>query len=209
MSSSRMSPDCVAFARNLADHLDASRAGEQPAHAAACGACARRLRLAAGLGGLAAARPQAPAELARPQFLHSLFEKIVDEAEASPLGEGLAAAMRVEPMGDRLPWPVQSLQHGLEEHVAAAGSHTPPWIRPAVAVGSGSGGMDAGRRIGVGRGVAIASTVAASIALFVVFGWRAGRSEGTNADLRIVFVPVSELPAVMHPTAVLRQAVIR
>ena len=207
MSSSRMSPDCVAFARNLADHLDAAHRGEQPAHAASCADCARRLKLAAGLGGLATARPQAPAELARPQFLHSLFEKIVDEAEASPLGEGLAAAMRVEPMGDRLPWPAQSLQHGLEEQVVAAGSQTPPWMRPAGALGSGT--LDAGRRIGVGRGVAIASTVAASIALFVGFGWRAGRSEGTNADLRIVFVPVSELPAVMHPTAVLRQAVIR
>jgi len=57
--------------------------------------------------------------------------------------------------------------------------------------------------------LAAASAVAASIALLAVFGWRAGRSEGTNEDIRIVFVPVSELPAVMHPTAVLRQAVVR
>lgn len=202
MTSVPRKPDCVLFARSLAEHLESQRRGEQPAHAAACSDCARRLQLAAGLGRLAADRPKAPAALAKPQFLHSILEQVVEEAEASPLGEQLAAAMRVEPMGDRLPWPAQTLEGGLEQHVAAPGPRTPAWLHPQEAV-------HAGRRIRVGRGVAIASTVAASIALFAVFGWRAGRSEGTNSDLRIVFVPVSELPAVMHPTAVLRQAVVR
>jgi len=105
-------------------------------------------------------------------------------------------------MGDRLPWPAQTLDGELDRHVAASQPRTPTWLHPQVS-------MHAGRRIRVSRGVAIASTVAASIALIAVFGWRAGRSEGTNSDLRIVFVPVSELPAVMHPTAVLRQAVVR
>lgn len=202
MTSVPMTPDCVLFARSLADHLEAQRRGEQPVHAAACADCARRLQLAAGLGRLAADRPKAPAALLRPQFLHSVLEQVVEEAEASPLGESLAAAMRVEPMGDRLPWPAQSLEGGLERHVATAQPRTPAWLHA-------QGAAHAGRRIRIGRGVAIASTVAASIALFAVFGWRTGRSEGTNSDLRIVFVPVSELPAVMHPTAVLRQAVVR
>ena len=202
MNQSTPSRECMAFARALADHIDAARRGEQPAHAATCAACERRLRSALSLGGLLAECPKVPAELQRPQFLSAIFEREVEASEASPLGQSLAAAMQVEPVGDRLPWPVQNLDSALARHVAHADSRASTWVRPFVASGSE-------RRLRLRRGVGVASTVAASIALLAVFGWRAARSEGTNADLQIVFVPVSEMPAVMHPTAVLRQAVIR
>lgn len=194
--------DCRQFARQLADHIDAARAGLVPAHANECAACANRLKLARGFGGLLARRPEAPSQLQHSKFLASVHESVVEAAEASPLGHVLGAAMRVPPLGDRLPWPVQTLGAEIRDSLQAVPTRESAAIRPLVA-----GGVE--RRALHRRRFAAASAVAASVALLAVFGWRVGRSEGTNEDVRIVFVPVSELPAVMHPIAVLRQAVVR
>lgn len=193
---------CRQFARQLADHLEAARNGQVPAHAAACAACSRRLLLAAGLGGLVAKRPRTPPQLSNPKMLGSVFERVVESAESSPLGRQLDAAMRVAPVGDRLPWPAQTLGAELRQHVQSVPLRQPTNVRPFLLAGLE-------RRALARRRLAAASAIAASLALLAVFGWREGRSEGTNEDIRIVFVPISELPAVMHPTAVLRQAVVR
>jgi len=202
MSEPNQTPGCRAFARELADHIDAVRAGKTPTHAAECAACAARLRLSVGLGGMAAKRPTLPAQLSNPKMLASVFERAVEASEASPLGQALGDAMRVEPLGDRLPWPAQTLGAELRQQVQAVPHREPAKIRPFVPAG-----VD--RRALLRRRFAAATAVAASVALLAVFGWREGRSEGTTEGIRIVFVPVSELPAVMHPTAVLRQAVVR
>ncbi len=202
MNSPVQQPDCRQFARQLADHLDAARAGQVPAHASMCAACGNRLKLALGLGGPLAKRPEFPPQLKHPDVLAAIHQKVIDASERSPIGQAIGAAMRVEAIGDRLPWPVQTLRVEILEHIQAA-PHRQPDRNPPLVLVAGE------RRARFRRRLAPASAIAASIALLAVFGWRAGRSEGTNEDVRIVFVPVSELPAVMHPTAVLRQAVVR
>lgn len=202
MTTSPGSSPCVAFARRLSEHVAASQRGEVVEHAAACADCQKRLRLAIGLGSMAASKPELPSQLQTPQFLASVYERVVDAAEASPIGQQLEFAMRVQSPGDSVPWPAQTLGIELRSRLDEAAVPTSTPIRPFVAAGA------TGRAL-ARRNFAAVSAVAASVALLAVFGWQLSRSEGTNEDVRIVFVPVSELPAVMHPTAVLRRAAVR
>ena len=47
------------------------------------------------------------------------------------------------------------------------------------------------------------------IVLAALLGWKLGRTDGTSADVQIVFVPVTERPPVMHPAAILSQGAFR
>lgn len=206
MNEPSMSASCRGIARELEIHASAlRRGGVLPEHAVACAACARRIRLAAALGDGLRARPEWPAAISSSAVLAKIHEHAIEALEQSPVGATLAEAMRVTVAAEDLPWPVQKAEGQVAVELSQSGRATPGWLWHEVRarVATNGAGANGPRRA---SSVGMIAAVAASAALLAVFGWRIGRSEGTTSDLQIVFVPVSELPSAMHPTAALRQA---
>ena len=204
MNESSMSAACRAFARELAAHVDALRQhGAMSAHAVVCPSCARRVKLAAALGDHLGGPPTVPVELSSPAFLASIHERAIDTFERTPVGVQLTDALRVVAPVEQLPWPLQVAEDRLAARLAEPVRANPAWLWRQARARAVS--QPQRRTASVG----MLAAVAASVALLAVFGWRIGRSEGTTTDLQIVFVPVSELPSAMHPTAALRLGVVR
>lgn len=201
MTKEPLSSACRALARALPEVVDAVRKGSQPPpHVGDCAGCARRLALAVGLGGAMSVRPR-PAEspTSRSEELAGIHARAAAAMEASPLGRRIGEALSAPIAAPELPWPLQEVSGVLEPRLRRPGSKVPAWIWQHVQADVKSDARARARRR------SLAAAVAASLALLAVFGWRIGRSEGTTTDIEIVFVPVSELPAAMSPTAVLRQ----
>lgn len=206
MNEPSMSAPCRGIARELEIHASAlRRGGVLPEHAAACAACARRIQLAAALGDVLRVRPESPSMLSSQAVLAKIHEHAIEALEQSPVGARLAEAMRVDVAPEDLPWPVQRAEGQIAVELSHSGHATPGWLWHAVRARAAStaAASNGPRRA---SSVGMIAAVAASAALLAVFGWRIGRSEGTTSDLQIVFVPVSELPLAMHPTAALRRA---
>lgn len=201
--STASSRDCFRFVREMADHLDAKN-GELPAHAASCATCAERLRRAREAGDLLRVRPEVPAELRAPAFFESILEATIEDAAATPLGRALAAKVHipraVEASDLTITTPDSAVLRELQQTKAA-----PAWLwqqtRAQVAVEVRA----SGRRRFVQRATAFGSAAAACLAIMSWF-WL---SHGTKEPFDVVFVSMSEMPALEHPTAVLRKGIIR
>lgn len=195
--------ECFRFLRHLEEHLDA-KASNLPAHAAACAACAEHLRRAREAGKLLRVRPEVPAELRAPAFFESILESVVEDAAATPVGRALAEPVRipraVETAELSIAAPEPSVLRELQKSKAA-----PAWLwqqtRAQVAVELRA----SGRRRFVQRATAFGSAAAACLAIISWF-WL---SHGTKEPFDVVFVSMSEMPALEHPTAVLRKGIVR
>jgi hypothetical protein len=195
--------DCFRFLRQLADHLDA-KSGALPAHAVSCASCAARMRRAREAGDLLRVRPEMPAELRAPVFFESILEAVVDDAAATPIGRALAMEVRipraVEAADLTITTPDSAVLRELQQPKAA-----PAWLwqqtRAQVAVEVRA----SGRRRFVQRATAFGSAAAACLAIISWF-WL---SHGTKEPFDVVFVSMSEMPVLEHPTAVLRKGLVR
>lgn len=191
---------CRAFLRAIEAH--AAAAGEPP-HAGECAACARRLAFARGMAGALRVRPEVPDALRDPAFLEGVYERALADLEGAAtdrLGFDLGAELRDIPVPQDLPWPLQDLQHrDLAGALGAPSSSAPPWlwrnVRQEITVTDDASAVRS-RRVarGVFAGAGVRRLVlAASLAIVALIGWRVGGSEGTPAELAIVFVPATEL----------------
>lgn len=204
MTPEALSPACRAFARILPDAVEAVRKGlEPPQHTRECAGCAKRLSLAAGLSRVLSVRPRpAAASQGAPSMadeLAAIHARAIAAMEGSDLGSRIGHELSKPVAAPELPWPLQEAAGVHEPQLRRPGSKVPAWIWQHVQADVQSAARIRARRR------SLAAAVAASLALLAVFGWRIGRSEGTTTDIEIVFVPVSELPVAMSPTAVLRQ----
>lgn len=201
--SASSSMNCFRFLRQLAEHLDV-KTDALPAHAASCASCAERLRRARESVDLLRVRPEVPTELHAPAFFESILEGVIEGAAATPIGRALAEEVRipraVEAADLTLTTPDSSVLRELQQPKAA-----PAWLwqqtRAQVAVELRA----SGRRRFVQRATAFGSAAAACLAIISWF-WL---SHGTKEPFDVVFVSMSEMPALEHPTAVLRKGIVR
>ncbi|MGE3173372.1 MAG: hypothetical protein AB7O97_12170 [Planctomycetota bacterium] len=192
---------CRTFLRALEAH---AAADGEPQHARDCPACARRVAFARGIAGLLRVGPEAPAVLRDPAFLEGVYDRALADLEGAAaqgrLGFDLAAELRDVPVPKELPWPLQELQpRDLAGVLGDSPASAPSWmwrnVRHAIATGdprSRARAVGARRRVFAGAGVRRLA-LAASLAIVALVGWRVGGSEGTPAELAIVFVPAAEL----------------
>jgi hypothetical protein len=201
--STSSSMDCFRFLREMADHLDA-KSGAVPTHAASCATCAERLRRAREAGDLLRVRPEVPAELRAPAFFESILEATIEDAAATTVGRALAEKVRipraVEAADLTITTPDSAVLRELQQAKAA-----PAWLwqqtRAQVAIELRA----SGRRRFAQRATVFGSAAAACLAIMSWF-WL---SHGTKEPFDVVFVSMSEMPALEHPTAVLRKGINR
>lgn len=187
---------CVAFLRELGDHVIVVARGGIPAvMAEGCPACTRRLAAAAALARGLAIKPPVPSRT--DLGVEGVFERAVErfEVEASPIVDALRQPARAP--AAEIPWPVQEVDSKLAAALRQHPDSSPVWLdahlRPRI--------YGRAARALVSRRAAV---LAASVALFALFGWRLGGANGTSTDPEFVFVHVNEMPVLMHPTSVLR-----
>lgn len=211
MSSPHPSTSCLRFLRELESHAAVRRSGGPlPQHAQACAGCARHLDFALFVAAPLRSRPAVPTELRSAAILEGIHERAASTMAASPFGHALASALRQVPAPLEMPWPLQAPHAGeIDDLLREPGQRAPAWLWrnargvrvPARAVAAHRG--SARRRMSV-----LAATIAV-LAVLAVLGWQRGRSDGTKTDVQIVFVPLTEMPPVLHPAAVLRQGIPR
>lgn len=199
-----MSPACRGFARLLPEAVASVRRGQAaPEHVRECPACAQRLALAVAFGRSLAKRPDptpaAGGVTVLADELAGIHERATSAMESSSFGTRLGKELSRAVPAPEGPWPLQEVPGILEPQMRRPGTRVPAWIWQRLQADARSAARANSRRRSV------AAAIAASLALLAVFGWRIGRSEGTTTDIEIVFVPVSELPVAMSPTAILRQ----
>lgn len=226
MSSRASKPggSCRTFLREFAQHLDTHRSGRPVAHAQACAACRARLERGAVVAAQLAQRPSLPDRLRQPEFLEEIYGQAVEQmagrgpgdsaengapaAAEGPLSEVLAELSQPLEVPDRATWPLQELPERLASALSEAESRpaTPRWLwqRTRAEVLRAVGERAAPRRRF--RPGAIAG---AAILLILSAGWYLAQMKGTSTGPRIVFVQVTDMPAVMHPSAVLRLGAVR
>lgn len=203
-----LGPECRAFLRRLEEHAAEVRGGGAVrGHAVECSPCRERLRAANVLAAMLRQRPASPPALQAPAFFEGIHQQLVETFEATTPGLGSALRNGIPGAAPAaLPWPAAALVTPLESALREQPGRAPDWmwarvragVRSLVAPRNASGSSR--RRAGV---------LAASIALFALLGWKIGTRQGTSDELQIVFVPVADMPSVLHPTAVLRHGVLR
>lgn len=200
MSPKPMSAECLKFARRLHEALDAVRSGGPvPPHALGCAECSRRLKLATSFGRALGEHPRAVGQPGRMPEIGDVYERVSASIDESALGKLVTAELARPMPAPETVWPLQETTGVLQPQLRRPGAAVPAWLWQRVRADAAHATRARFRRRSA------AAAVAASLALLAVFGWRTGRSEGTTSDVEIVFVPVSELPLAMNPTAVLRQ----
>lgn len=102
-------PACRDFLRALAMHVDQARMPANSTagagHAAACNGCAGLLRATVAQVRLLRIRPHVPVALQSRATFEAVLSRAIEELEAAPLGEMLAQAVPLAPVGDAA-WPV-------------------------------------------------------------------------------------------------------
>jgi hypothetical protein len=205
MSELHSTPSCLQFLRELERHAAVRRAsGPLPQHAQACADCARHLDFALFVAAPLRIRPAVPAALHSERFFEGILEHTASTMADSGFGQVLADALRKVPAPSETPWPLQAPHASkIDGLLRAPARRVPGWLmqnaRSRVAVAASSRWTSRRRLL----------VLAATIAVLAVFGWQRGRSNGTPTDVQIVFVPVTEMPSVLYPAAVLRQGGIR
>lgn len=200
MKPNPMPAECLKFARRLHEALDAVRSGDPlPPHALGCPECGRRLKLATSFGRALAERPQAAGQPGRMPEIGVIYERVSASIDESALGKLVAVELARPMPAPETVWPLQETPDVLQPQLRHPGTAVPAWLWQHVRADAAHATRTRFRRR------TAAAAIAASLALLAVFGWRTGRSEGTTSDIEIVFVPVSELPLAMSPTAVLRE----
>ena len=225
---SKPGSSCRSFLREFAQHLDEHRNGQPVAHAQECEACRGRLERGAIFAAELAQRPALPDRLRQPEFLEEIYGQAVDylagqrpeesvESGSRGLSEGpsegplskvLAELSQPVEVPDRAAWPLQQLPERFTDALSEPESRpaTPKWLwqRTRAEILRAVGERSAPRRRF--RPTAIAG---AAILLILSAGWYLAQMKGTSTGPRIVFVEVTEMPAVMHPSAVLRLGAVR
>lgn len=203
-----LSADCRVFVRDLADHLEALAAGRLPAHASRCAPCERRLRLAAGLAGLASQRPAMPAGLDHPSVLAAIHARAAEQLAQAPIGS-LVRQVLAEPVGvpqvgppaaTGADWPLQRSEPELDDalrRLGEAADPAPGWLWLRIRHDVRTRAVQRFRRRAAFAG-------AAALLLTAVLLSRAGGVE-PQPDVRIVYETLREMPLVEHPTAILRR----
>lgn len=168
-------------------------------HAQACMACAGHLRAAMRLGKLLAQRPEVPAEVRDPGLLEAIHVRATQSMLREPGGMLLQGTYGRPPVLPAIPWPLQQDASGLARQGATSGGSAPGWLWTRIR-------DDLRQQVAkpVLRRRAVLAAVAASLVLALALSKFVG-SDGSPADVQIVFIPVDEMPLVDHPAAILRR----
>lgn len=226
MSSAASNPNgsCRSFLREFAEQLDNHRKGRPAAHARECESCQQRLERAAMVASELAERPPVPERLRQPEFLEDIYGQVVEQMAGrgtgdaaatgaprpaeTPLSKVLADIYQPLEVPDQAAWPLQELPGRLAEALPEVDSRptAPSWLwqrtRAEVLRAVGDRAAPRGR-------FRITAIAGAAILLILSAGWYLAQMKGTSSGPRIVFVQVTEMPAVMHPSAVLRLGAVR
>ena len=181
--------DCRVAFRSLDDEAAA-------AHEATCAFCAARTAARRTLVEPLSARPAAPAELAQPSFLQSIYERTVERSEHGPVAEWLNVAPLPEGTGDA-EWGQRLQTSGVAEELGRrpAAPEAAAWSRVHQEIVSGAAATTARTATGRWPTLLAGAAVAAIVAAISV-------SNGTQPEPRIVFTELSDAPDV--PFAVVR-----
>lgn len=131
----RQGAACRAFLRQALGALAADGGVSEHAqsqHAQSCAFCAERLAAGLTLARALGERPASPPELASRDMLDRVRERIVAQAEASVLGEAIAAGMPVEGMPDAAVSREAGWPEGLLESAVGPAIESPPSVGPLV-----------------------------------------------------------------------------
>ncbi|MEI6128557.1 MAG: hypothetical protein WCR59_00635 [Planctomycetota bacterium] len=147
-------------------------------------------------------RPELPAELRSPAFFERILESVIDAAADSPVGVALGSSAlgssgvvvlgQMDDVGLLLAPQIVSQLRRQE--------HAPEWLWQRTRSQIRSELRFHGRRRWLSHATAMAGAAAVCLAA-VGFVWLA---RGTREPIDIVFVSLTEMPALDHPTAVLR-----
>ncbi|MSR38487.1 MAG: hypothetical protein EXS02_06595 [Planctomycetes bacterium] len=146
-------------------------------------------------------RPELPAELRSPAFFEHILESVIDAAADSPVGVALGSSAlgssgvvlgQMDDVGLLLAPQIVSQLRRQE--------HAPEWLWQRTRSQIRSELRFHGRRRWLSHATAMAGAAAVCLAA-VGLVWLA---RGTREPFDIVFVSLTEMPALDHPTAVLR-----
>ncbi len=199
---------CFRFLRQVEQHAANHTV---PAHASECASCAAWLRVTREHMVQLRSRPELPAELRSPAFFERILESVIDAAADSPVGVALGSSAlgssalgssalgssgvvlgQMDDVGLLLAPQIVSQLRRQE--------HAPEWLWQRTRSQIRSELRFHGRRRWLSRATAMAGAAAVCLAA-VGLVWLA---RGTREPFDIVFVSLTEMPALDHPTAVLR-----